>query len=64
MKGYANSFNGWIDKKDIKMCEYFPEPKSWGGRVKVELELELSWKCNRCWYIKICKKGWFSQPKI
>ena len=48
MKGYANSFNGWIDKKDIKMCEYFPEPKSCGGRVKVELELELSWKCNRC----------------
>ena len=21
------------------MSEYFPEPKSWGGRVKVELDL-------------------------
>ena len=21
-------------------------------------------KCNRCWYIKICSKTWFSQLKI
>ena len=39
-KGYDNSFNSRIDKKDImKMSEYFPEPKSSGGRVKVELDL-------------------------
>ena len=30
-KGYDNSLNSWIDKKD--MSEYFPEPKSLGGRV-------------------------------
>ena len=42
------------------MNEYFPEPKSWGGRVKVELDLsnyatkaDLK-KWSRCWYIKIC----------
>ena len=39
-KGYDNYFNSWIDKKDIVyMSEYFPQPKSWGGRVKVELDL-------------------------
>ena len=39
-KSYDSSFNSWIDKKDIvKMSEYFPEPKSLGGRVKVELDL-------------------------
>ena len=28
-KGYDNSFNSWIDKKDIvQMSEYYPEPKS------------------------------------
>ena len=36
-KGYDSSFNIWIDKKDIS--EYFPEPKSLEGRVKVELDL-------------------------
>ena len=32
-----NSFHSWIDKKECKivsMTEYFPEPKSSGGRVK------------------------------
>ena len=39
-KCYDSSFNIWVDKKDIaKMIEYFPEPKSSGGRVKVELDL-------------------------
>ena len=39
-KGYDNSCNNWIDKKDIVyMSEYFPEPKSSGRRVKVELDL-------------------------
>ena len=39
-KGYNNSFNSWIDKKDIvKMIEYFPESKSSGGRLEVELDL-------------------------
>ena len=42
-------------KKDIvRMSKYFPEPKSLGGRVKVELELsnyaaKSDLKiCNRC----------------
>ena len=39
-KGYDNSFNSWISKKGIVyMTEYFPEPKSFGRRVKVELDL-------------------------
>ena len=39
-KGYDNSFNNQIDKKDVvEMIEYFPEPKSSGERVKVELNL-------------------------
>ena len=39
-KGYDNSLNSWIDKKDIvKMSKYFPEPKSAGGRMEVELDL-------------------------
>ena len=39
-KRYNNSFNNWIDKKVIVyMSEYFPEPKSFGRRVKVELYL-------------------------
>ena len=39
-KGYSSSFNNWIDKKDIvQMSEYFPEPKSLGGRVKIEADL-------------------------
>ena len=42
------------------MSEYFPDPKSSGGRVKVELNLsnyitksDLK-KCNSCCYTKIC----------
>ena len=39
-KGCDNSFNSWIDKKYIRyMSEYFPEPKSFGRKVKVELDL-------------------------
>ena len=39
-KGYNNSFNNWIDKKDIVLVsEYFPEQKSLEGRVNVELDL-------------------------
>ena len=39
-KGYNNSFNSWIDKKDtVQISGYFPGPKSSGGRVKVELDL-------------------------
>ena len=36
-KYYDNSFHSWIDKKECKivsMTEYFPEPKSSGGRMK------------------------------
>ena len=40
LKGYNNSFNRWINKKDIiLMSRYFPEPKS---LVKVQLEFDLS----------------------
>ena len=40
-KGYNNSFDRSIDKKDIKyMSEYFPKPKSLGANVKV---VELDW---------------------
>ena len=39
-KGYNNSFNSWIDKRDIVwMSEYFAELKSLGGKVKVKLDL-------------------------
>ena len=42
MKGYDNSFNCWVDKKDIvqKMSQYFPKPYGTFGRninVKVDL---------------------------
>ena len=41
-KGYVNSFNNWIDKKDIvKMSEYFPKRKSFGERVNVKLDLSI-----------------------
>ena len=60
-KGYDSYFNNGIDKKHIvQMSEYFPELKSSGERVKVELDLsnyatkaDLK-KCNRCCYNKIC----------
>ena len=39
-KGYNNSFNSWIDKKDVVwMREYFPKPKSLGTNVKIESDL-------------------------
>ena len=39
-KRFHNSFNSWIDNKDIVLLsEYFPEQKTSGGRVKVELYL-------------------------
>ena len=39
-KGYDSSFNSWIDKKRHSINVWiFPEPKSLGGRVKVELDL-------------------------
>ena len=39
-KGYNNSFDSWIDVKDIvQMSEYFPKTKCLGGNVKVELDL-------------------------
>ena len=48
MKVYDNHFNSWIDKKDIvKMREYLPEPKSSGGRMKVNLSNYLSELSNR-----------------
>ena len=41
-KGYDSSFNSWIDKKDIIwMSKCFPKSKSFGGRVKVELDLSI-----------------------
>ena len=40
MERFNSSLNSWIDKKDIiQMSEYLPEPKSSGGRMKVELDL-------------------------
>ena len=40
-KGYDNSFNGWIDKKDIlqKISEYFPKPSSHEENIKVKIDL-------------------------
>ena len=40
LKSYDDSFNSWVDKKDIVlMSKYFPKPKSFGVRVKVESDL-------------------------
>ena len=40
-KGYNNSFNSWIDKKDLKkMNEYFPRSRRrFRGDIKVKLDL-------------------------
>ena len=39
-KEYNNSFNNWIDEKEIIWInEYFPEPKYLGERVKFELDM-------------------------
>ena len=43
------------------MSEYFSEPKSSGGRVKVELDLSnYATKFDQDFKIKICYKSWFS----
>ena len=62
-KGYNNSFNSWIDKKDlVLMSEYFPKWKPLERNGKVELNLsdyetKEDLKNATCagWYIKICK---------
>ena len=39
-KGCNNSFNSWIDKKDlIKISQYIPPYRNHGGDIKVELDL-------------------------
>ena len=45
-KGYDNSFNSWIDNKDlvwfyhIKMSQYFPTPfRSFGRNINVKVNL-------------------------
>ena len=52
-KGYNNSFNSWIDKKEkIQMSEYFKKLKFLGGKEKAELDLLSNKsrfkKCSRC----------------
>ena len=37
-RGSDSSFNSWIDKKNIINERIFSKPKSFGGRVKVELD--------------------------
>ena len=39
-------FNSWIDKGVVSESEYFSEPRSLGGRVKVELDLS-NYAANR-----------------
>ena len=40
-KGYDNSFNRWIDKKDlVKTTQYFPKPhEPFGGNINVKVDL-------------------------
>ena len=38
-KGYSNSFNSWIDKKDLIKSQCFPPYRSSGSNIKVELDL-------------------------
>ena len=50
-KGYDNSFNSWINKKDllrfywlqfhhIKMSQYFPKPyEPFGGEINIKVDL-------------------------
>ena len=39
-KGYDNSFNSWIDKKDlVQMRQYSPKPyESFGGDINVKVD--------------------------
>ena len=62
-KGYYNSFNSWIDKKDVVwMSEHFPLPKYLGGNVKFELDSSNLCdksrfkKCNSLDTLKYSKK--------
>ena len=50
---------GLIKKDIVWMSEYFPEPKSSGGRVKIELDLpnyatKTDLKCYRSSYTFFC----------
>ena len=55
-KGYDNSFNSWIDKKDlVQMSQYFLEPyEPFGGDINVKVDLSdyatknRSKKCITC----------------
>ena len=40
-KGYDNSFNSWIDKKNlVQMSQYFPKPyEPFGGDINVKVDL-------------------------
>ena len=38
-KGYNNSVNSWIDKKDLIKSQYFPPYRSSGRNIKVEFDL-------------------------
>ena len=40
-KGYANSFNSWIDKKGlVYMSQYFTKPyEPFGGDINVKVDL-------------------------
>ena len=40
-KGYDNSFNSWIDKKDlVQMSQYFPKPyEPFAGYINVKADL-------------------------
>ena len=68
-KKYNNSFNSWIDKKDlVKMSEYFPKPKSLIATVKVELDLsnyasKEIWKMRQVLIHQILIKNDFNQFK-
>ena len=41
MNGYDNSFNSWIDEKDIARKNTFPEPQTCSEN-KIKFELNLS----------------------
>ena len=60
---------GLIKNNIILMSEYFPAPKSSGGRVQVEWALSnyaTKADLNKAmfWYFKICWKEWFSKFKM
>ena len=74
-KGYDNSFNSWIDKKDLikcvwfyrkKMSQYFPKQyEPFGGYIKVRVDLfnyatKTDIRNISHWYFKFCIKNKFS----